>query len=125
MPFSPLCSLSVGRRTRELSSKLITGSIRCIQGDSGPRVNAPGVSMETFSRGLFHFPIVARAASALISHIHATSIAPTWTKYSRIASIPPFSLIFIAADIVWGTNCQVPEKGGKFWPCIGFIIMSW
>ena len=123
MPFSPLCR-SGGGRTGELSSKLITGSIRCIQGDSGPRVNAPGVSIETYSRGLFHLPIVARGVGGdqpYSCHIHP----PTGTKYTRIASIPPFSLIFIAPDIVWGTNCQVPEKGGKFWMCIGFIIMSW
>ena len=81
------------------------------RGDSGQAANAPNSPIETLIYGLFQFQIVAWV---VIGHIHSMEQI---SSYGLDPPIPPFSLIFIAADIVRGREDKlppVPEKGAQF-----------
>ena len=93
-----------------LSGLLITGTIEA----GGDSVQAASSSIETLIYGLFQFQIVAWVASMLIGHIHSMEQI---SSYGLDPPIPPFSLIFIAADIVRGREDKllpVAEKGAQF-----------
>ena len=80
------------------------------RGDSGQAANAPDSPIETLIYGLFQFQIVAWVASMVIGHIQSMEQI---SSYGLDPAPSPFSLIFIAADIVWGRGDKLPPVAEK------------